>query len=146
MGLSPILPDTMVNNNGPLLNIGLNFVMCERSLIHLRFLVKLAFNVCLVICCFLAWTACHGYLVRQNFLTFIVSNQVAVSHKDYFEIIILMHQHLPWHYSFISRKTERSPVICISLHSIIRNPFMCFVTRLRLLVNKTAPYCHAKLP
>ena len=40
MGLLPILPkiqpitiDTMVNNNGPLLNIGLNFVMCERFLI-----------------------------------------------------------------------------------------------------------------
>ena len=40
MGLSPILPeiqpvtiDTMVNNNRPLLNIGLNFIMYERSLI-----------------------------------------------------------------------------------------------------------------
>ena len=40
MGLSPILPkiqpvtiDTMVNNNGPLLNVGLNFVMCERCLL-----------------------------------------------------------------------------------------------------------------
>ena len=48
MGLSPILPeiqpvtiDTMVNNNVPLLNIGLNFVMCECSL---RVTLVLAFD------------------------------------------------------------------------------------------------------
>ena len=39
MGDKPILPeiqhvtiDTMVNNNGQLLNIGMNLVTCERSL------------------------------------------------------------------------------------------------------------------
>ena len=42
MGLSTILPeiqpvtiDTMLNNNGPLLNIGLNFIMCKRSLMQI---------------------------------------------------------------------------------------------------------------
>ena len=54
MGLSPILPeiqpviiDTMVNNNGPLLNIRLNFVMCERSLIRSELI--LCNNVCVAI-------------------------------------------------------------------------------------------------
>ena len=42
--MSPILPviqpvtiDTMVNNNGQLLNIGLNFVTCQRSLISVQY-------------------------------------------------------------------------------------------------------------
>ena len=54
MGLSPILPeiqpvtiDTMVNNNGPLLNIGLNFIMCKRSL-KLRSLIAFVSDLALV--------------------------------------------------------------------------------------------------
>ena len=53
MSLSPILPEiqpitiyTMVNNNGPLLNIGLNFVMCERSLITKTALTNWQNTIC----------------------------------------------------------------------------------------------------
>ena len=44
--IQPIITDTMLNNNGPNISDGLNFVTCERSLKFIeKYLQSNAFNV-----------------------------------------------------------------------------------------------------